>query len=68
MVAERLESLLHDTNTGAHGVFLFSAERNTDRATAYSRMFAPELGVAEDPATGTKPIFSHFTNPVRDPP
>jgi len=48
-----LESLLHDTNTGAHGVFLFSAERNADRATAYSRMFAPELGVAEDPATGS---------------
>jgi trans-2,3-dihydro-3-hydroxyanthranilate isomerase len=48
-----LESLLHDTKSGAHGVFLFSTERNRDRATAYSRMFAPELGVAEDPATGS---------------
>jgi trans-2,3-dihydro-3-hydroxyanthranilate isomerase len=35
-----------------HGVFLFSAERASDRATVYSRMFAPEIGVAEDPATG----------------
>jgi trans-2,3-dihydro-3-hydroxyanthranilate isomerase len=35
-----------------HGVFLFSAEPGPDGATAYSRMFAPALGVAEDPATG----------------
>ena len=48
-----LESLLHDTKTNAHGVFLFSTERSSDRATAYSRMFAPELGVTEDPATGS---------------
>lgn len=48
-----LEALLHDTKTGAHGVFVFSAERSADRATVYSRMFAPELGVAEDPATGS---------------
>ncbi len=48
-----LESLLRDTKTGAHGVFLFSTERSADRATAYSRMFAPELGVTEDPATGS---------------
>ncbi len=47
------ESLLRDTKTGAHGVFLFSTERSADRATAYSRMFAPELGVTEDPATGS---------------
>ena len=51
--AGALESLLSDTKTGAHGVFLFSAERSSDRATAYSRMFAPELGVVEDPATGS---------------
>jgi trans-2,3-dihydro-3-hydroxyanthranilate isomerase len=47
-----VEALLRDTNTGAHGVFLFSTERNRDRATAYSRMFAPDLGISEDPATG----------------
>jgi trans-2,3-dihydro-3-hydroxyanthranilate isomerase len=38
------------------GVFLFSPERNvrgSDNATVYSRMFAPELGVPEDPATGS---------------
>ena len=29
-----------------------SPEPGTDGATVYSRMFAPELGVAEDPATG----------------
>jgi trans-2,3-dihydro-3-hydroxyanthranilate isomerase len=53
-VANRAElaSLLSETRPGAHGVFLFSTERGPDRATVYSRMFAPELGVAEDPATG----------------
>ncbi len=34
-------------------VFLFSAEPGGDKATAYSRMFAPTLGVFEDPATGS---------------
>jgi trans-2,3-dihydro-3-hydroxyanthranilate isomerase len=33
-------------------VFLFSTERAGEGATAYSRMFAPGLGIAEDPATG----------------
>jgi trans-2,3-dihydro-3-hydroxyanthranilate isomerase len=33
-------------------VFVFSLEPGADRATAYSRMFAPALGVHEDPATG----------------
>jgi len=47
-----LDDLLTAAGGGAHGVFLFSAERAADRATVYSRMFAPEIGVAEDPATG----------------
>ena len=34
-------------------VFVFSGEPGADGATAYSRMFAPGLGVAEDPATGS---------------
>jgi trans-2,3-dihydro-3-hydroxyanthranilate isomerase len=34
------------------GVFCFSAERAGDGATVYSRMFAPDVGVVEDPATG----------------
>jgi len=49
-----LTALLQATD-GAHGVFVFSPERGrdkSDRATVYSRMFAPDLGVAEDPATG----------------
>jgi trans-2,3-dihydro-3-hydroxyanthranilate isomerase len=50
--AVELDMLLAATRPGAHGVFLFSAERGDDQATVYSRMFAPELGVAEDPATG----------------
>jgi trans-2,3-dihydro-3-hydroxyanthranilate isomerase len=46
------DELLADTNGGAHGIFLFSSERGSDRATVYSRMFAPGVGVSEDPATG----------------
>src|SRR5206468_7509153 len=46
------DELLASAGGGAHGVFLFSAEAGGDDATVYSRMFAPEIGVAEDPATG----------------
>lgn len=35
-----------------HAMFVFSPERGPDDATVYSRMFAPGLGVFEDPATG----------------
>ncbi len=35
-----------------HGLFLFTLEGGADEATAYSRMFAPRLGISEDPATG----------------
>ncbi len=34
-------------------VYLFSLERASDKATVYARMFAPTLGIAEDPATGS---------------
>jgi trans-2,3-dihydro-3-hydroxyanthranilate isomerase len=34
-------------------VFIFSSEPGGERATVYSRMFAPDIGVAEDPATGS---------------
>ena len=47
------DELLQSSKGGAHGVFCFSAERGSDRATVYSRMFAPDLGVLEDPATGS---------------
>lgn len=33
-------------------VFFFSTEPGPGDATAYSRMFAPDLGISEDPATG----------------
>ena len=33
-------------------MFFFSVEPGADGATAYSRMFAPSLGIGEDPATG----------------
>src|SRR5438045_9755940 len=38
-----LAELLHATKSGAHGVFVFSAQPGDARATVYSRMFAPEL-------------------------
>jgi trans-2,3-dihydro-3-hydroxyanthranilate isomerase len=47
-----LENLFTATKSSAHGVFVFSAQPGDSRATVYSRMFAPELGIAEDPATG----------------
>ncbi len=47
-----LGALLRSAASRAHGVFLFSPERAADDATVYSRMFAPGLGIAEDPATG----------------
>ncbi|MGE5200341.1 MAG: PhzF family phenazine biosynthesis protein, partial [Rhodospirillaceae bacterium] len=36
-----------------HAMFVFSREAGPDDATVYSRMFAPGLGVFEDPATGS---------------
>jgi trans-2,3-dihydro-3-hydroxyanthranilate isomerase len=54
---EAIDTFLRAAGVDAKtGVFLFSSERNvrgSDNATAYSRMFAPELGVPEDPATGS---------------
>ena len=47
-----LESYFSAAKMSPHGVFVFSPEPGDNRATVYSRMFAPELGVAEDPATG----------------
>jgi trans-2,3-dihydro-3-hydroxyanthranilate isomerase len=48
-----LDTLFNATGTSPNGVFVFSAEPGEPRATVYSRMFAPELGVIEDPATGS---------------
>jgi trans-2,3-dihydro-3-hydroxyanthranilate isomerase len=49
---DAFNTLQHQAGVEANGVFLFSTERGPDKATAYSRMFAPALGVFEDPATG----------------
>jgi len=46
------DALMRALPVEASGVFFFSPERGNDKATAYSRMFAPEVGVLEDPATG----------------
>ena len=57
--SDALGTLLHQAGVDANGIFLFSTERGStgsppaDRATAYSRMFAPGVGVFEDPATGS---------------
>jgi len=47
-----LDTLFSATGASPNGIFVFSAEPGEPRATVYSRMFAPELGVSEDPATG----------------
>ena len=50
---QALETLLQTAHTRASGVFVFSSEPRGERSTVYSRMFAPGLGVHEDPATGS---------------
>ena len=52
MDREAFDALVRSAQTEAHGIFLFSRERGPDKADVYSRMFAPDLGIAEDPATG----------------
>ena len=46
-VSERLLA-----GTEAIGVFLFAFETESPRAQIHARMFAPAMGIAEDPATG----------------
>lgn len=38
---------------GSHGVFLYTPETTRPEAQLHARMFAPKLGLAEDPATGS---------------
>ena len=47
-----LDSLFTAAKTPAHGVFVFTTQPGDARATVYSRMFAPEMGIKEDAATG----------------
>jgi trans-2,3-dihydro-3-hydroxyanthranilate isomerase len=50
--ATKYDELIRSLPVEASGVFLFSNERGADKATVYSRMFAPQIGILEDPATG----------------
>ena len=47
-----LDPLLAESSPRPNGVFLFSAQPGDKKSTVYSRMFAPDLGISEDPATG----------------
>ena len=47
-----ISRLCASAGMGERAVFVFTQERGADGATVYSRMFAPNLGVYEDPATG----------------
>jgi trans-2,3-dihydro-3-hydroxyanthranilate isomerase len=49
---QALDSLFSAASISAHGIFVFTAHQGDARATVYSRMFAPGLGISEDPATG----------------
>jgi trans-2,3-dihydro-3-hydroxyanthranilate isomerase len=49
----KLCALLRAVHLEEHPVFLFSLETANDGATVYSRMFAPGLGIPEDPGTGS---------------
>ena len=37
----------------SRAVYLFTLERGADEADVYTRMFAPDIGIPEDPATGS---------------
>jgi trans-2,3-dihydro-3-hydroxyanthranilate isomerase len=47
------DALAHTTGHNHFSVYLFTTEAGADQATVYTRMFAPGLGVYEDPATGS---------------
>lgn len=49
---DRFGDLCRRFKVDDHAMFVFTPEAGEDGATVYSRMFAPGLGVAEDPATG----------------
>ena len=44
---------LRGAGLAAAPVYLFTLERGSDDADVYTRMFAPEIGIVEDPATGS---------------
>jgi trans-2,3-dihydro-3-hydroxyanthranilate isomerase len=60
----RLRALTSAFGVDHVGVYVFSTERHADDVTAYSRMFAAGLGIAEDPATGSAcgPLGSYLVS------
>jgi len=46
------DQLMKRLPAAANGIFFFTAEPGPDKATVYSRNFAPGVGIVEDPATG----------------
>jgi trans-2,3-dihydro-3-hydroxyanthranilate isomerase len=50
---EAFNAMCHAHGVDDHAVFVFSLEPGLDGATVYSRMYAPGLGITEDPATGS---------------
>jgi trans-2,3-dihydro-3-hydroxyanthranilate isomerase len=48
-----VDAAIPDVHALRFPVYLFTTDRGNDTATVYSRMFAPSLGVYEDPATGS---------------
>lgn len=50
--ASRMKALSSAFPGDRKAIFLFSCERVDPDVTAYSRMFAPDFGITEDPATG----------------
>jgi trans-2,3-dihydro-3-hydroxyanthranilate isomerase len=51
--SQAFERLASVSGLGREAVYVFTTEAAADSATVYSRMFAPFIGVAEDPATGS---------------
>jgi trans-2,3-dihydro-3-hydroxyanthranilate isomerase len=50
--ARTLARAFSEEGRPARPVYLFTLERGDDEADVYTRMFAPDFGIAEDPATG----------------
>lgn len=50
--AAKLKAVERELRLEGVGFFVFSPSVEDGRATAHSRMFAPEFGIVEDPATG----------------
>ncbi len=61
---QKLVAWCEQAGLGELPVYLFSLAPESDDALTYSRMFAPVLGVAEDPATGgaSGPLMAYLVH------